>query len=83
MLHRVRIVDQRRGARVPAEVGHPTPAESPVEQKSIVEDEIVDHHQMRPTSRSESCEYCAARPFEEGTYRIEVHLWAHEPDSTS
>ena len=82
MLHSVRVLDQRRGARVLAQIGHPAPVASPVEQQSIVEDEVVDHNHVRSSGGSERCEHCAIWPSEEGAYRIEVDLGAHEPDST-
>jgi hypothetical protein len=66
-----------------AEIGHPAPVASPVEQQSIVKDEVVDYDHVRPTGGSESCEHRAVWPLEEGAYRIEVDLGTHEPDSTS
>ena len=83
MLGSVRVVDQRRGARVSAEIGHPAPATSPVEQENIFKDEVVDYDQVRPPGGSESCEHCAVWPFEEFAYRIQVGLGTHQPDSTT
>jgi hypothetical protein len=82
MLHSVRVVDQRRGSRVLAKIGHPVPVASTVEQQSILEDDVVDHNYVRFAGGSERCKYCAIRPSEKSAYRIEVGLGAHEPDST-